>query len=63
MVVWEVEGEVEGVVDDREGVVKIEWERDGVLMVVLAVVGLRKEEEAEKAVLGQSREWRRRREW
>lgn len=51
------------VVDDREKVVKIDWEKDGVF-VVLVVVGLRKkEEEEEKVALGQSMEWRRLREW
>lgn len=62
--VCEVEGVVEEVevVDDREKVAKIDWERDRVL-VVFVVVGLRKEEEVEeKVVLGQSMEWRRRRE-
>ena len=62
--VCEVEGVVEEVevVDDREKVAKIDWERDRVLLVFV-VVGLRKEEEVEeKVVLGQSMEWRRRRE-
>lgn len=62
--VCEVEGVVEEVevVDDREKVAKIDCERDRVLLVFV-VVGLRKEEEVEeKLLLGQSMEWRRRRE-